>query len=304
MCVISDSGLDLRHLQTFTAVAERRSFSRAADDLHVAQQAVSQQIKALERSLGVTLLRRTPRRVELTAEGRLFLAESKRVLAAADRAVRRAKAAARGEAGTLRLIYTLTTVWDTLPSLLARLGELHPQVRVEAREVFGADIPDLLLSERYDLALAPMTSYPKGFHSETVRREPLKVALSETDPLARRKRLDLVKLADRLFELWPREMAPGFYDIVVGTCRTAGFEPKVDEQATGNTVWGNLAQDRGVALINASLDEQLPRGITLVDLAQPMATLTIDAVWHGVELPLVVRTLDVAARLAKERDWL
>jgi DNA-binding transcriptional LysR family regulator len=297
-------GYELRQLRTFAAVAQRRSFTRAADDLHIAQQAVSQQIKALERSLGVTLLRRTPRRVELTAEGQVFLAECRRVLAAADRAARRVTAAARGEAGTLRLAYTLTTVWDTIPQLLARLSEVHPQVKVEAREVFGADIADLLLTERYDLALAPMTSYPKGFHSRTIRREPLRVALAKTDPLARRKRIELATLAGRLFEVWPRDMAPGFYDAVVGTCRTAGFEPQLDEQATGNTVWGNLARGRGVALINASLAEQLPADITLVELAQPTATLTFDAVWHQGEPPLMQRSLEVAARLADEAGWL
>jgi len=192
--VMPDSGLELRQLRTFAAVAQRRSFTRAADDLHIAQQAVSQQIKALERSLGVTLLRRTPRRVELTAEGEVFLADCRRVLAAADRAARRVRAAARGEVGTLRLAYTLTTVWDTIPRLLARLNEVHPQLKVEAREVFGADIPELLLGERYDLALAPMTSYPRGFRSRNVRCEPLRIALSKTDPLARRKRIELTTL--------------------------------------------------------------------------------------------------------------
>src|SRR5215813_13577106 len=228
--VMPDSGLELRQLRTFAAVAQRRSFTRAAEDLHIAQQAVSQQIKALERSLGVTLLRRTPRRVELTAEGSVFLADCRRVLAAADRAARRVRAAARGEVGTLRLAYTLTTVWDTLPKLLGRLNQVHPQVKIEAREVFGADIPELLLAGRYDFALAPRTSYPAGFHSRTIRREPLRVALSTAEPLARRKRIDLATLADRLFEIWPRDMAPGFYDTVVGTCRTAGFEPQLDEQ--------------------------------------------------------------------------
>jgi len=69
---MTGSGFELRQLRTFAAVAQRHSFTRAADDLHIAQQAVSQQIKALERSLGVTLLRRTSRRVELTAEGEVF----------------------------------------------------------------------------------------------------------------------------------------------------------------------------------------------------------------------------------------
>jgi DNA-binding transcriptional LysR family regulator len=242
--------------------------------------------------------------VELTAEGEVFLAECRRVLAAADRAARRVTAAARGEAGTLRLAYTLTTVWETIPRLLARWNDILPQVKVEAREVYGADIPELLLAARYDVALAPRTSYPAELQSRTVRREPLRIALAETDPLARHQRIELVTLAGRLFEVWPRDMAPGFYDTVVGTCRMAGFEPNLDEQATGNTVWGNLARGRGVALINASLAEQLPRGITLVEIAEPAATLRYDAVWHQSEPPLIQRSLEVAAQLANEAGWL
>jgi DNA-binding transcriptional LysR family regulator len=94
---------DLRQMRYFTAVAERSSFTGAARELHVAQQAVSQQVKALEQLLGVTLLERSSRRVKLTAEGVVFLADCRRVLAGADRAARRVQAAARGEAGTLRL---------------------------------------------------------------------------------------------------------------------------------------------------------------------------------------------------------
>src|SRR5215475_7457072 len=78
--VSAHSDLELRQLRTFVNVAEQRSFTRAADELHIAQQAVSQQIRSLERSLGVTLLRRSSRRVELTAEGKVFLADARRVL--------------------------------------------------------------------------------------------------------------------------------------------------------------------------------------------------------------------------------
>jgi DNA-binding transcriptional LysR family regulator len=301
--VIPDSGLELRRLRTFVAVAERGSFSRAADDLHIAQQAVSQQIKALESSLGVSLLRRTPRHVDLTPEGAVLVADARRLLAAADRTAQRVRAAARGELGTLRLAYTLTTVWDTFPRLLASLAEAHPKLKIEGREVLGADIPELLMSARCDVAVAPVTSYTKGFHSQTLRHEPLVIALSDKEPLARRKRLELTTLADRVFEVWPREMAPGFYDAVVGTCRREGFEPTLDEQATGNIVWRNLAAGRGVALINASLTEQLPRGVALVQLAES-STITFEAIWHQDRHPLIERMLETAAELAAKAGWL
>lgn len=302
--MIADSGLNLRQLRAFATVAERRSFTSAADDLQIAQQAVSQQVKALERSLGVTLLKRSSRRVELTPEGTVFLTDCRRVLSAADRAARRVKAAARGEAGMLRLAYTLTNVWDTIPVLLAYLGDVYPQLTVDAREVFGGDIPELLQHERYDLAIAPLTSYPRGFRHRTVRRERLRLALGDGHPLAGASSIELSELRDQRFEIWPREMAPGFYDAVVGACRAAGFEPDLDERAAGNTVWGYIARGRGVGLINASLAEQLPRGITLVDVIAPQATLTVDAVWNANHLPIVGRTLDAAAALASARDWL
>jgi len=78
----------------------------------------------------------------------------------------------------------------------------------------------------------------------------------------------------------------------------------LDERAAGNTVWGYIARGRGVGLINASLAEQLPRGITLLDVNAPQTTLTVDAVWNQNHLPIVARTLDAAAALASARDWL
>src|SRR5262249_792433 len=149
---------DLRQMRYFTAVAEYGSFTRAAQELHVAQQAVSQQIKALEQLLGVTLLERSSRRVTLTPEGTVFLADCARVLAGADRAAHRVRAAARGEAGTLRIAYTLVSAFETVPLLLDRLDNDYPQLRVDAREVFGADVAGLLRDGACDLALAPLTT--------------------------------------------------------------------------------------------------------------------------------------------------
>jgi DNA-binding transcriptional LysR family regulator len=170
--------------------------------------------------------------------------------------------------------------------------------------VFGGDISDLLLAERYDLAIAPMTRYPSDFQTRTIRREALRIALSDTDPLARQRHLKLATLSNRPFEVWPREMAPGFYDAVIATCRTGGFEPTLDTHGTGNTVWGNIARGRGVGLINASLAEQLPRGIALVEFSDPPASLTYDAVWVQRDPPAIERVLETAAQLGRDRGWL
>jgi DNA-binding transcriptional LysR family regulator len=291
-------------MRYFKAVAEHGSFTGAARDLHVAQQAVSQQVKALEQLLGVTLLERSSRRVALTPEGTVFLADCRRVLAGADRAALRVQAAARGEAGTLHLVYTLVSAFETVPALLARLAKDYPLLKVEAREVFGADVATLLRNGSCDLALAPLTTYPEDLRQRTVRREVLRIAVGEHHRLAGREQAKLSSLRDETLELWPHEMAPGYYDAVMAACRTAGFEPRIDQHGAGATVWSFIAQGRGVGLVVSSLVEQLPSGVTLVDIAPPRPMLTVNAVWRrDRELPAIDRFFEAAKGVAEERNW-
>jgi DNA-binding transcriptional LysR family regulator len=295
---------DLRQMRYFTAVAERGSFTSAARELHVAQQAVSQQVKALEQLLGVSLLERSSRRVKLTPEGAVFLADCRRVLADADRAARRVQAAARGEAGTLRVVYTLVSAFETMPLLLDRFDREYPLLKVDAREVFGSDVTALLRDGDCDLALAPLTSYPEDIRQRTVRREAVRVAVGEEHRFADREQIELAKLCDETLELWPHEMAPGYYEAIIAACQAAGFEPKVDQHGAGSTVWGYIAEGRGVGLVVSSLIEQLPRGVKLLDLAPPRPMLTVNAVWlQGQELPAIERFFETAKQLAQERRW-
>src|SRR5215468_3945157 len=212
-------------MRYFVAVAEYGNFTRAADELHVAQQAVSQQVRALEATLAVTLLRRSSRKVELTSAGEVFLADAKRLLAASDRAVHRVQAAARGEAGTLRLGYTLVTAFDTTPALLELLRTDVPELTISATEVYGTDATDQLLRGDCDVALMPMAMLAAGLRQRLVRREVLCLAVSEHHPLAGSDQVELSELAGELFEVFPRDASPGYYDVVVGACRAAGFEP-------------------------------------------------------------------------------
>ena len=303
--MLADPRFELKQLRTFLTVVERRSFTQAGEELHIAQQAVSQQIRALERALDVTLLERSSRKVDLTPAGAVFATDCRRVLAAADRAARRVRIAAKGEAGTLNVAYTLTTAWDTVPTLQNYLAQQFPDIKLAAREVFGEDIEPLLTAGRHELALAPMTTYSRDLDHQPIRREHFRVALGAKHRLSSRRSVDLSELSTERFEIWPREMAPGFYDAVVGACRAAGFEPGLDERAAGNTVWGDIARGRGIALINNSLAESLPRGVTLIELASPKPVLTIEAVWRRHDRPAIVeRAVQAAVELGLAQSWL
>jgi DNA-binding transcriptional LysR family regulator len=286
------------------AVAREHSFSRAAETLHVAQQAVSQQVRLVEKSLGVELFERTNRGVAITPAGELFVQEARRTLNAAERVAPRAQAAARGEAGTLRIAYTLATVYETLPALLDALAAEQPELRLRPREVFGVDVEELVHSERFDLALAPRMTLGRGLDHLAVRREDFVVAVATEHPLAEREYIPLREFAGEVLQVWPREMSPGYYDAVLGACRAAGFEPEVAEEAAGSTVWRDIAQGHGFGLVVASIGLQPPAGLSLVRLAQPPPTLTIDLIWSAERrTPAVARLLDVAERLSGERGW-
>jgi DNA-binding transcriptional LysR family regulator len=296
---------ELKQMRYVVAVAREHSFSRAAETLHVAQQAVSQQVRQVEKALGVELFARTNRGVEITPAGEVFVQEARRALNAADRVAPRAQAAARGEAGTLRIAYTLATVYETLPALLDALAAEQPELRLRPREVFGVDVDGLVHDERFDVALAPRIALGSGLDHRPLRREDFVVAVAEDHPLSGREQVKLSELAGEVLQVWPREMSPGYYDAVLAACRAAGFEPTVAEQAAGSTVWGDIAHGDGFGLVVASLGLQLPASLRLVALEPPAPRLTIDLIW-SVErrTPGVERLLEVAERLAHDNGWL
>jgi len=296
---------ELRQLRYVVEVAQQRNFTRAAERLHVAQQALSAQVKVVEEQLGVTLFLRTNRGVELTPAGAVFVQEARRVINGAERLVTRTQAAAKGQAGSVRLAYTLTCVYETLPAIVDRLAQRSPDLELQLREVFGGEVEALLSEGRHDLALCPRTELSRGVRRQELRREPFVVALSVNHPLATRPELALGDLEGELFELWPRDMAPGFFDAVIAACRDAGFEPRRDEHAAGSTVWRSIARGKGVALVVRSLIDQLPRGVALVALVDPAPALTLDLVWHEQSLsPTVQRVIEAARAVSLERRWL
>src|SRR5581483_10317758 len=127
--------MELRHLRYFVAVAEERSFTRAAARLHVSQPPLSRQVRDLERELGVTLFDRTTRTVRLTEAGRVFHVESLAILRRADESVELIRAVALGHRGRVRVGYAASPTVEILPRILRTFRRNHRQVRVDLREM-------------------------------------------------------------------------------------------------------------------------------------------------------------------------
>lgn len=187
------------------AVAEERSFTRAAERCLVVQSALSHQIKALERELGVRLFARTSRRVEVTAAGEAFLAHARASLEAAERAKADAAAADGLIRGTLTvgLIPTVTAL--DVPALLGAFHRAHPEVRIRLRGGGSDDFIAAIGAGSMDVAVLGLSDStpPNGVSSRVIARERLVAVLPARHRLARRRRLSLAELKEEPFVDFP-----------------------------------------------------------------------------------------------------
>src|SRR5215475_13158232 len=150
--------MELRHLRYFLVVGEVLNFTKAAARLHVAQPALSRQVQDLEEEIGVDLVRRSPRGVTLTAEGKLFLEEVRDLLKRADESVRKVRALARGEYGELHIGYSPTPTIEILPPALAAFQKAVPGVQVLLHDMSSDEIAEGLRRGAIHLAVTPAES--------------------------------------------------------------------------------------------------------------------------------------------------
>ena len=189
--------MELRHLRYFLAVGEALNFTKAAARLRVAQPALSRQIQDLEDEIGVDLLRRSPRGVTLTAEGKLFLEEVRELLKHADVSVERVRALARGEYGELHIGYAAVPTTEILPPTLAAFQKAVPRVRVLLHNHASDELIAGLRNGTLELAIMvePTGEQTAGIEYELLRSYPLGVAMPAAHPFARLKSIPLEKLA-------------------------------------------------------------------------------------------------------------
>jgi DNA-binding transcriptional LysR family regulator len=193
--------MELRHLRYFLAVGEATNFTKAAARLRVAQPALSRQVRDLEEEIGAVLLRRSPRGVTLTAEGRLFLEEVRALLRRADESVGKVRALARGETGELRIGYLANPTIEILPPGLTAFQKAAPRVNVSLHDLSTDEIITGLRNATLDLAITvqPVGEQIAGIEFELLRAYPVGVAVATAHPFARLKSVPLKDVAAQPF---------------------------------------------------------------------------------------------------------
>jgi len=294
---------DLRRLRYFLAVAEERNFTRAAERLHVAQPALSRQVRTLERELGVELLRRTTHDVELTEAGRELASRGAAVVAAADELWERARRFGAGEAGRVIVGYGTSVGYETAPRLLGAVGGRLPGLEVVTRVLPLAAIVEGVREGSIDAGLARCPPEVAGVRGVVVRREQQGVLMHRDRPLAARDAVDRAALACEPVLLHPREANPGHYDAVIGLLSAAGVEPEVLlRDVAFDAAQTPVSTGRAIAIVGASAGAAAPPELTWRPL-HPPATIDIAVLTREDAAPAAARFAAAAVDAAAQLGW-
>jgi len=218
--------MELRHLRYLVAVAEELHFGRAAIRLHISQPPLSQQIRQLEEELGVKLFDRTKREVRLTEAGKRIVNEAHQVLSQVEHFARVAAHAGEGAIGRLSVAGP-GGVNEILVGALQVFAKRYPAVRIELQFMNTGFQIEALREGRIDVGFLNQPVNDANLVLETVRTEPLWIALPKGHRLARINRVPLKELADEQFILFARRGSPGLHDLITTACRNAGFSLNV-----------------------------------------------------------------------------
>jgi DNA-binding transcriptional LysR family regulator len=272
--------VELRHLRYFVAVAEELHVSRAAEKLHVAQPAVSEQIRKLERDLGVELLDRTRRRIALTDAGAAFLAEARRVLEGAQLARLAARSAQEGEASRLRIGYAPAALPAIVPRALQRLASRMPRLDTSMHEGAPLELIDSVRAGRLDAAIVSLPAPSAGLRVTPLGEQRAVAAVPMRHRHAVGEPRRLAQMAPERVVVLPRESNRGFYDAVVASCREAGLAPTFVEMPDAHLERALLAvaAGAGLALLPESVaDRYVGPGVRFVSLEGDQPVVAVAA---------------------------
>jgi DNA-binding transcriptional LysR family regulator len=296
--------MEMRQLRYFLAVAERMHFTRAAESLHLSQPALSQQIRMLEEEIGVRLLERSKRRVQLTPAGVAFRARAKAALDAAAEAVSDARMAERGEAGFISIGFVTTAAVAVLPRLLDEFCTRFPRVAVELRELEPGAQMEALEQNRVTFGFSSVPSALPSLESKLLVQERLLVALPSRHPAARGASVNLKDLAQERFLLPPRGLLSGIHEGIMAACHRAGFEPRyIQPIKLAETAVCLVARNLGIALVPESFRSLKVSGVVYRSLTHEVPLIRLYAIRRRQsESPLADNFWGFVDRLARTGD--
>ena len=263
----------------------------------MSQPPLSQQIRSLEAELGLTLLRRTNRRVELTNAGIAFLEGARRTLESANQSVREARSANDGETGELILGFVDSAIYGYLPVVLRAFRKEHPSVRVVIRGLTSAEQVEKLERGEIQVGILRPLRVSSRIVIEELGREHLVVALPKGHRLAAKKQLRISDLRDEPLVFFRRDFAPAVYDRIMGMFHREGQLPHVAQEAgEQHTILGLVAAGLGYSITAEGMREWGTENVVYRPLAHQNAWVPMGVAWRRSDRSDPVRWFVETAR--------
>lgn len=295
--------MDVRQLRYFVTVAENLSFRRAAEQLHIAQPALSRQIQQFEEHLGARLFERDKRSVSLTAAGRAVLEHGRGVLSQVQGLPAIAQRAALGQSGRIRVGFISLVAYEFLPALVREFRRRLPQVDVRMHEFPVMQQYEPLMQDQFDVVILRPLVPDSRISLQVIDRARFVVALPRHHALCQREKLSVADLAHEEFISLPRATGPSFQAQILGFCRAAGFCPAVlREVGDSQAMMGMVGAGMGVAIVPEPVRHLQTDGVEYRYLNDLSQRADIAVAWKRDDANPLVDQFVVAARSAFPQD--
>lgn len=279
--------MELRHLRYFIAVAEELNFSRAAEQLHIAQPPLSRQIRQLEDDIGVQLLVRNKRHVDLTEAGQVFLDEAKKLLAQAAHATEITRQTQNREAGSVRIAIA-SGLGGLVSHVVAEYCQRFPATDIECKDVFSTLQNEALRKGEIDVGFMRPPVDHDHLESELLQEEEFFAVLPRTHRLAKRASLRLGEIADEPLIIFDRKFSSGLYDRILGLYRKQSLSPHltlahIEAHEEAGTIM--VASGKGIFIGVGAIVTRSVSGVEVaaVRLDEPDAKIEVYAAWRKGE---------------------
>ncbi|MEO0826239.1 MAG: LysR family transcriptional regulator [Cyanobacteria bacterium J06635_15] len=273
--------VDFRQIEYFVTVAKELHFGRAADRLQITQPALSKQIASLEKMLGVQLLFRTKRTVELTHAGQTFLQQAHQLLLQKETAIQLTRRTGCGDIGHLAIGFTETAAQTVLPPLLRNFLQCYPKVEIDLIELATEAQVTALNQDTIDLAFLHPPIDQRGLQVRLILEESFVAVLPPQHPLGCYETLPLEAFAHEPLMIHPRQEGPALYDGFLQVCQMAGFQPQiVKESISLQTRLCLVAAGMGITFVSEHSQFQVGGNVICRPLENCPISLEFGAAWR------------------------
>lgn len=271
--------MELRQLRYFIEVAKREHVSEAAQQIHVAQSALSRQIGNLEDELGVQLFEKDGRNVKLTPVGKLFLEHAETALKAIDYAKMQIDEYLNPEKGTIKIGFPTSLASHFMPTVISAFKEKNSNVSFQLRQGSYKFLIDAVKNREINIAfLGPVPPEDADIEAHILFSERITALLPDSHPLAGHKSIRLNDLRDDEFVLFPEGMI--LHRIAIDACKQAGFTPKTSSEGEDlDAIKGLVAAGMGVTLLpESTFDVKPPRFTVKIPIEFPVVRRTVGVI--------------------------